>query len=262
MPKFSANLNFLFVEHPFLDRFGACSEAGFRYMEFMFPYEHSPDSLKEKLAQHGLQQVLFNLPAGDWDAGDRGIAVYPDRVEEFRQAVSKAVEYARALGVERINCLVGKRLKDVPYEEQWRVLVDNLRFASSALATEGRLLLVEPINTHDMPEFFLYSTEDGLRLLNEVGASNLKLQYDIYHMQKMEGNLAETLQRNLDHIGHIQIADNPGRHQPGTGEINYNFLLHELDRMGYEGYVGLEYIPTPDTPTSLNWVKELGFTLA
>jgi hydroxypyruvate isomerase len=261
MPRFSANLAFLFGEHPFLDRFVACAEAGFHYVEYMSPYEHDPATLQELLTQHDLKQVLFNLPAGDWDAGDRGIASDPNRVDEFRRSVGQALEYARALEVGRVNCLAGMRIEGVSYEEQWEVIVENLRYAASEFARDNRLLVLEPINTYDMPGFFVSTSDQGFGLLEAVGAANLKLQYDVYHMQKMEGNLTETIRNNLARIGHIQIADNPGRKQPGTGEINYGFLLSELDRLGYEGYVGLEYNPTPDTISSLTWVKELGFEL-
>ena len=261
MPKFSVNLNFLFGEYPFLKRFDACKEAGFQLVEYMFPYEHPAQTLQSLLEQNKLKQVLFNLPAGDWGKGDRGIATDPKRVDEFCKGVDQALGYARVLGVERINCLVGKLIDGVSYEEQWQLLVQNLRYAATKLAEDKRTLLIEPLNTYDLPSFFLSTTQDGLKLLDEVDADNLKLQYDVYHMSKMEGNLTETINSNLQKIGHIQIADNPGRHQPGSGEINYRFLLNELDRMGYDGYVGLEYIPTPDTDSSLNWIKELGFTL-
>ena len=261
MPRFSINLSMLFGERPFLERFAAAREAGFRYVEYMFPYEHPAQSLKDLLEQNDLKQVLFNLPAGDWGAGDRGIAADPNRVDEFRQGIDRVLEYAEVLGVERINCLVGKRVEGVPCEEQWQVLVRNLDYAAERLAREKRMLLVEPINTYDVPGFFLSTSRDALKLLDEVPADNLKLQYDFYHMQKMEGNLTDTIKGNLERIGHIQIADVPGRHQPGTGELNYRFLLDELDRMGYSGFVGLEYIPAPDTVSSLGWVQELGFTL-
>lgn len=256
MPSFAANLTFLFNEHPFLDRFQAARDAGFRYVEYMFPYEHDPAKLKQLLQDNGLEQVLFNLPAGNWAAGDRGIANDPRRVDEFRLGVERAVEYARALGVKRINCLVGKRLDTVPHEVQWQTVVKNLRDAAKRLAEEDRWLLVEPLNSYDIPGFFLTTSRETLRLFDEVGASTLKLQYDVYHMQRMEGHLTATIRDNLARIGHIQIADNPGRHQPGTGEINYRFLLPELDRMGYQGYVGLEYVPEPDTLASLGWLKE------
>jgi len=261
MPKFSVSLSMLFGERPFLERFAACKKAGFNYVEYMFPYDYPPQTLRDHLQQNNLKQVLFNLPAGNWEAGDRGIAADPNRVEQFRQGVDRALEYARVLGVDRINCLVGKRVEGVSNEKLWRVLLQNLKYAATKLADENRMLLVEPVNTYDIPGFFLSTTKDALKLLDEVGAENFKLQCDVYHMQRMEGELTGTIKSNLKSIGHIQIADNPGRHQPGTGEINYRFFLKELDRMGYEGYVGFEYKPAPDTVTSLGWIKELGFTL-
>ena len=257
MPSFAANLTFLFNEHSFLDRFRAARDAGFRYVEYMFPYDHDPATLKRLLEENGLEQVLFNLPAGDWAAGDRGIANNPRRVDEFRHGVDRALEYARVLGVKRINCLVGKQLETVLYEEQWQTLVKNLRDAAKRFAEADRWLLVEPLNSYDIPGFFLTTSRDTLRLFDEVGAANLRLQYDVYHMERMEGHLTATIRANLSRIGHIQIADNPGRHQPGTGEINYRFLLPELDRMGYEGFVGLEYVPEADTLSSLGWLKEM-----
>ena len=261
MPRLSISISMLFGERPFLERFAAAGEAGFKYVEYMFPYEHEAQALKELLEQNGLKQVLFNLPAGDWGAGDRGIAADPNRVDEFRVGVDRALEYAHVLGVERINCLVGRGVDGVSHEEQWQVLVQNLTFAAGRLAQEKRMLLVEPINTYDVPGFFISTSQDALTLLDEVAADNLMLQYDIYHMQKMEGNLTDTIKGNLERIGHIQIADVPGRHQPGTGELNYRFLLAEIDRLGYDGFVGLEYIPEPDTVSSLGWVQELGITL-
>jgi len=261
MPKFSANLNFLFKEYSFLDRFEASKEAGFHYVEYMFPYEYPPETLKSLLDKYELKQVLFNLPAGEWDKGERGIAVDPNKIDTFRKGVEQAVKYARVLDVKLINCLVGKRLEGIPPRDQRDVLIKNLSYASFKLAKEGLTLLVEPLNTYDIPGFFLYNTQDTIRLFKEIGETHIKLQYDVYHMQKMEGNLTETIRDNLTRIGHIQIADNPGRHQPGTGEINYRFLLDELDRMGYKGFVGLEYNPLPDTLSSLSWVKELGFSL-
>jgi hydroxypyruvate isomerase len=259
MPKFSANLSFLFNEHPFLERFKAAAEAGFRSVEYMFPYDYPAEALKGALEENALQQVLFNLPSGDWQAGERGIAAHPGRQEEFREGVARALAYARVLNVARINCLAGKRLDGVTYEEQWRVLVENLRYAASELAAEGRTLLVEAVNTFDIPNAFLHATKEASRLLDEVGAKNLKLQHDVYHMQRMEGNLTETIRSNFDGIGHIQIADVPGRHQPGSGEINYRFLLKVLDEMGYDGFVGLEYVPEPDTTSSFDWMREQGF---
>jgi hydroxypyruvate isomerase len=250
----------LFGEVTFEERFAASKEAGFRYVEYMFPYDYKADDLSSHLEKNDLQQILFNLPAGNWADGERGIAGNTNRIDEFRQGVEEALEYAKTLNVDLINCLVGKQIEGVSQAEQWKVLIENLAYAAEKLAYDNRTLLIEPINTVDMPGFLLSTTQDGLNAINDVRASNLKIQYDVYHMQKMEGNLATTIEANLEHIGHIQIADNPGRHQPGTGEINYKYLLEAIDKMGYQGYVGLEYIPDPDTKTSLGWFETLGFT--
>jgi len=260
MPKFAANLTFLFQEHPFLERFAAAKAAGFRYVEYMFPYPYSPEELQAKLKENDLQQVLYNLPAGNWEGGDRGIAAHPDRVEEFREGVKKALEYAPYLGAKQINVLVGKRIEGRE-EDQYETLLENLEYAADALERAGLTLLLEPINTYDIPGFFINNTKQALDLFSEVRAPNLKLQYDLYHMQRMEGRLTQTLREDLGFISHIQIADVPGRGQPGTGELNYSFLLSELDRIGYQGYVGLEYVPKPDTLGSLGWIKEYGFSL-
>jgi hydroxypyruvate isomerase len=261
MPKFAANLSFLFQDLPFLERFAAALAAGFRYVEYMFPYPYSPQELQAKLKEHKLEQVPFNLPEGNWEAGDRGIAAHPEWVAEFGEGVKKALEYAPYLGAKQINVLAGKQLEGCE-AEQHKVLVENLKYAAKALGDAGLTLLIEPINTYDIPGFLVNTTQQGLGIIAEVGASNLELQYDIYHMQRMEGHITQSLREHLDKIGHIQIADVPGRGQPGTGELNYPFLLAELDRIGYAGYVGLEYVPKPDTLGSLGWVKEYGFSLS
>jgi len=258
MPRFAANLSFLFGEEPFLERFAAARRAGFGAVEYMFPYEEEPDAIRDRLQDAGLEQVLFNLPAGDWDGGDRGTACDPERVEEFRTGVERALEYARVLGVERINCLAGLRREELPLEEQWRVLVENVRFAAEALAAEGRTLLVEQVNTYDVPGFLVPTTSEAVRLLDEVGANNLRLQFDFYHAQKMEGNLCERFDGLRERIAHVQVADNPGRHQPGTGEIDYAYVFEHIDRSGYDGWVGLEYAPEGDTLSSLEWLERYG----
>ena len=261
MPKFCVSLNFLFGEHDFLDRFAACKEAGFDSVEYMFPYEYEIGTLSELLRTNGLKQVLFNLPAGDWQAGERGIAGHPERVDEFRRGVDRAREFARALNVQRINCLAGQAVEGVSLQTQRQVLKENLTYAAEQLADDKILLCVEPVNTFDVPGFLLSRTHEVIELIDEVGAENLRLQIDVYHMQRMEGQLTETIRNHLDRIGHIQIADVPGRHQPGTGEINYRFLLDQLDDAGYEGFVGLEYFPQPDTLSSLQWLEEFNLTL-
>lgn len=245
----------LFTEVPFLDRFALAAQAGFQAVEFLFPYEYAPADIRQRLDQHGLQLVLHNLPAGDWAQGERGIACHPDRTAEFRAGVTLAVEYAQALGVQQLNCLAGKaptHLADVVLRT---TLIDNLRFAARTLQDANIRLLLEPINTFDIPHFYVHRTAQALRLMDEVKADNLFLQYDIYHAQRMEGELAAHLEKHLHRIAHIQLADNPGRHEPGTGEINYDFLLPFLDRLGYSGWVGCEYKPANLTQAGLHWLK-------
>ena len=261
MPKFSANLSMMFQEVPFLERFAASAKAGFKAVEFMFPYEYSIEELQKVLKTTDQKIVLFNLPAGNWAGGDRGIAVDPARIAEFAAGVAKAAEYAKTLGVPQVNCLVGKKLADVPAAEQRRTMIANLRLAADTMAKIGVKLLVEPLNFRDMPGFTLNTTAQVLEVLAEAGHENIFLQYDVYHAQRMEGELAGILRNNLPKIAHIQIADNPGRHQPGTGEINYRWLLEDFDNAGYKGYVGLEYIPAPDSASSLEWISDYGYSL-
>ena len=253
MPKFAANLTMLFTEHAFLDRFGASAAAGFKGVEFLFPYAFEANDIAARLKQHNLELVLHNLPAGNWDAGERGIACHPDRVAEFDRGVTDAIRYAKALGVKQLNCLVGIAPQGVSREQAHATLVVNLRHAATALKTEGIRLLIEPINTYDIPGFFLNGTRQALDLIRETGSDNLFVQYDIYHMQRMEGELANTIRNNLAAIGHVQLADNPGRFEPGTGEINYPYLFALLDNIGYDGWVGCEYKPRAGTVEGLGW---------
>jgi hydroxypyruvate isomerase len=258
MPRFSPNLTMLFGEVSFLERFELAARAGFRYAEFQFP-QASPEEVARALRETGLQLVLFNLPAGDWEAGDRGIAGDPGRREAFRQGVREAAELARLWGCPRLNALAGKRVEGLPEEEQWRCLVDNLRVAARLLESSGVTLLVEAVNPHDVPGFLVTTTRQAERLLAEVGAPNLRVQCDVYHMQRAEGNLVPGLRRLLPHLGHVQIADAPDRHEPGTGEIHYPYVLRQLDAMGYAGFVGLEYRPVGQTEEGLGWVEAMGF---
>ncbi|MFG6157512.1 hydroxypyruvate isomerase [Halomonas sp. 1390] len=254
MAKFAANLSMLFTEVDFLDRFEAAAKAGFKGVEYLFPYDFEAAEIRKRLDDNGLAQVLFNLPAGDWGAGERGIACHPDRVEEFRAGVDRAIAYAKVLGNTQVNCLAGIKPEGVSDDQARQTLVENLRFAAEKLAAEGILLIAEPINTRDIPGFFLNRTAQALALFDEVGSNNLKLQYDIYHMQIMEGDLAPTIEANLARIAHVQLADNPGRHEPGTGEINYPFLFAHLDRLGYDGWIGCEYKPKAGTQEGLGWL--------
>ena len=257
MPKFAANLTMLFNELPFLDRFEAAAKADFKAVEFLFPYAWPAQEIKQRLDAHGLTLVLHNLPAGNWEAGERGIACHPDRVEEFRAGVATAISYAKALGVSQLNCLAGKAPADVSQTLLRETLVANLRFAAAELKQAGLRLLIEPINTFDIPGFYLTGTAQAVALLDEVGADNAFVQYDIYHAQRMEGELAATMQKQLARIGHIQLADNPGRNEPGTGEINYPFLFAHLDRIGYDGWIGCEYKPATTTQAGLGWRQAL-----
>ena len=230
-------------------------------MEYLFPYAFSASDLKAQLQNNHLQQVLFNLPAGEWSLGERGIAANPGRINEFKDGVALAMEYAQTLGVHQVNCLAGKRLPQYSKDEQWLVLVDNLRFAATALQTMNMRLVIEPINHYDMPDFIINRTEQAVQLIEAVARPNLFIQYDVYHAQREEGEIISTLRKHIEKIGHIQIADNPGRHQPGTGELYYPAIFKAIDELGYQGYLGLEYIPAGDTLASLNWVSDFGYTL-
>ncbi len=255
MPRFAANLTTMFNEVEFRDRFAAAAAAGFKAVEYLFPYAHDKDELAERLRGHDLVQAMHNLPAGDWDAGDRGMACHPDRVGEFRESVGQALDFAAALGCARLNCLAGIAPAGAAPERLRETFVANLKYAAGVLAEAGITLLTEPINTRDVPGFYLSRTDQALAIIDDVGAPNLALQYDVYHMQIMEGDLAPTIERHLDRIGHIQISDTPGRNEPGTGEINYPFLFDHLDRLGYEGWIGCEYKPRAGTVEGLAWVK-------
>jgi len=253
MPKLAANLTMLYNEVDFLDRFDAAAESGFAGVEYLFPYAYPKEQIAERLARHRLTQVLHNLPAGDWAAGERGVACDPNRVGEFQDGVAKAIEYATALGCVQVNCLAGIAPKGIDFQTVRATFVANLRFAADKLGAAGIKLLIEPINTFDIPGFFLSGTRQALDIIRDVGSSNLFLQYDVYHMQRMEGELANTIKTHLPQIAHVQIADNPGRNEPGTGEINYRFLFGFLDSIGYTGWIGCEYKPKGTTVAGLGW---------
>ena len=256
MPRFAANLSMLFTEVPLLERFERAARAGFSCVELQFPYEQPAAAIRDCLLANRLQMVLHNLPAGDWDAGERGIACLPDRVDEFRAGVSKAIEYAKMLGAPQLNCLAGKAPAGVDAGTLRRTLVANLRFAAAELDQAGLKLLIEPINNYDIPGFWLNRTDLAISVLDEVGAANAFVQYDIYHAQRYEGELAATMTKHLARIGHIQVADNPGRNEPGTGEINFGFLFRHLDRIGYSGWIGAEYKPAGNTEAGLAWMTQ------
>lgn len=256
MPRFAANLSMLFTEVPFLERFAKAREAGFTGVEYLFPYDWPAEQLAVELEAHGLAQVLFNLPPGDWAGGERGIACLPGREEEFRAGVEQAIDYARALGCRQVNCLAGLQPDGLDGLTARETLVANVRYAAARLAREGITLCLEAINSRvDMPGFLLDTSDKVMMVIDEVAASNVRLQYDIYHMQIMEGDLLRSIERLLPWIGHIQFADNPGRHEPGTGEIQFANVFAALDRLGYAGWVSAEYRPAGGTQASLGWLQ-------
>ena len=255
MVKLAANLTMLWNEIDFLDRFGAAAKAGFTGVEYLFPYAYAKEQLAERLHEYDLKQILHNLPAGDWAKGERGIACLPDRVGEFEDGVGRAIDYAKTLGCPQVNCLAGIAPKNVTPEKLRETFVANLRFAADKLKAAGIRLLIEAINTRDIPGFYLNRTQQAVDIIEEVGSDNLWVQYDIYHMQIMEGDLAPTIERHFKRIAHLQLADNPGRNEPGTGEINYPFLFGFVDRLGYNGWIGCEYKPKTTTLEGLGWIK-------
>lgn len=256
MSKFSANLTMMFNEVDFLERFGKAAQNGFSAIEYMFPYPWPAEQLAELLEKNNQHQVLFNLPVDEWADGVRGIACLPGRQQEFQENVERAIGYAKVLKCPLLNCLTGLTPTDEDPEKVQETLVGNLRFAADALAKENITLLVEALNSRDVPGFHLVGSQESLDLIDAVGHDNIKFQYDIYHMQRMEGELINTVTAIMDRIGHIQLADNPGRHEPGTGEINYTNLFEAIDKAGYEGWIGCEYIPAGDTEAGLGWIKQ------
>jgi hydroxypyruvate isomerase len=256
MPKFCANLTLLFNELPFLERFAAAAKAGFTGVEYLFPYEFDKQALSQALQINKLTQVLHNLPAGQWAEGERGIACLPERISEFKAGVSTAIAYANALGCTQVNCLAGIRPNTLDPATARQTLINNLRYAAPLLKAAGIKLLIEPINTRDIPGFFLTNTLQAIEIIKEVESDNLFLQYDIYHMQIMEGDLAPTIARHLAYIPHMQMADTPGRHEPGTGEINYDWLFQHIDALGYQGWIGCEYKPKSTTIEGLGWLRK------
>lgn len=258
MPKFAANLTMLFTEHPVIERFAAARSFGFQAVEFLFPYNHDSDEIERALREQGQQMILFDLPVGDFAAGDRGLANDPARREEFEQGAVMTAELAQRYGTPLLNCLVGKELPNVSLAEQRRAMVENLRFAAGETAKRGVRLLVEPLNTIETPGFMVGTTREGIDLIEEVGHDNLWLQLDLYHEQRMAGNLVATLNEHIERIAHIQVADSPHRHQPGSGEINYRYVIDEIDQSGYDGWVALEFVPSPDTASALADMRDQG----
>jgi hydroxypyruvate isomerase len=251
--RFAANLATLFGEVVFFERFARAREAGFEGVEFPFPYADPKERLAELLQEHGLEQVLMHLPPGDWERGDRGIACLPERRGEFRDGIGLAIEYASALGCRRVSCLAGIP-RGISADVASDTFVDNLRFAAAALAKSGIQLLIEPLNTRDVPRFFLSQSAQALAIIDATSSNNVWLQYDVYHMQVMQGYLVEDIRRCFPKIAHFEVADNPGRHEPGTGEIDYPFVLRQIEQLGYTGWIGCEYQPLGTTRDALAWL--------
>jgi 2-dehydrotetronate isomerase len=261
MPRFAANLSMMYTEHAFLDRFAAAAADGFRAVEFLFPYEHAPSEIAQRLQAHGLTQALFNLPPGDWAGGERGLAALPGREAEFAASVQLALMYAQATGCRRLHVMAGMTPAGADREAMRRTYVANLRHAAEQFAPHGITALIEPINTRDMPGYFLNFQQQAHDIVAEVGAPNLKVQMDLYHCQIVEGDLAKKVEAYLPtgRVGHFQIAGVPERHEPDVGELNYPYLFALLDRLGYDGAIGCEYRPRDSGPggttAGLGWLQ-------
>ncbi|MDH4018848.1 MAG: hydroxypyruvate isomerase family protein [Xanthomonadales bacterium] len=258
MPKFAANLSMLFTEYDFLDRFSAAADAGFTGVEYLFPYAYEAEELRSALDSNGLSQVLFNLPPGDWDAGERGLAALPGREVEFRKSVSTAIRYAEVLDCPRLHAMAGLKPESADADACFETYISNLRYAAKELATVGKTLLVEPINPRDIPGFFLNHQEVAREVIKRVDEPNLKVQFDVYHCQIVQGDLTRSLEAQFPHIGHIQIAGVPDRHEPDIGEVNFPWLFDKLDDLGYEGWIGCEYRPRGNTLEGLSWGRQWG----
>ncbi|MBF6991282.1 MULTISPECIES: 2-oxo-tetronate isomerase [Cupriavidus] len=255
MPRFAANLSMMYNEHAFLDRFAAAAADGFQAVEYLFPYEHPAAELRARLDANGLTQALFNAPPGDWAAGERGLASLPGREAEFRDAVGRALEYAGVIGNDRVHVMAGLVPADADRARYRATYLENVAFAAKAAAAQGVTIVLEPINTRDMPGYFLNRQDDAQAICKEVGAANLKVQFDCYHCQIVEGDIAMKLRRDMAGIGHIQIAGVPERHEPDLGELNYPYLFDLIDSLGYKGWIGCEYRPRAGTSEGLGWLK-------
>lgn len=255
VPRFAANLSLMFTEVPFLERFAAAAAAGFEGVEFLFPYDHAPQEIAGRLAASNLVNVLFNLPPGDWTAGERGLASLPGREDEFRSSLARALHYAHVLGTRRLHCMAGVLPEGADRPRHRATYVANLKHAAAAAAEQGITLLIEPINPRDMPGYFLTTQAEAHALREEIGSPALKVQMDLYHAQIVEGDIANKMRRYLPHIGHIQVAGVPERHEPDTGELNYPYLFGLLDQLGYDGWVGCEYRPARGTLAGLGWLQ-------
>lgn len=257
MPKFAANLTMMFNEVPFMERFGAAAKAEFKAVEFLFPYDFPADDIAQQLKANELENVLFNMPPGDWNAGERGMASLPGREAEFREGLAKAISYAKVLGTPRLHMMAGLLPEGADRAQRRKTYVENLRHACVEAAKAGITVLIEPINTRDIPGYFLNTQAEAHTIREEIGAPNLKVQMDFYHVQIVEGDIEMKVRRYLPHIGHIQIASVPKRNEPDTGEVNYAYLFRLLDELGYDGWLGCEYRPAKGTVEGLGWMKAL-----
>ncbi len=254
MPRFAANLTMMYNEQAFLDRFAAAAKDGFKAVEFLFPYDFRADEIKARLDASGLAQALFNAPPGDWAGGERGIASLPGREDEFRRSIDTALHYTRVIGNRKLHVMAGLIGAGQQRAQHREVYLNNLAYAAQAAQADGVTVVIEPINTRDMPGFFLTRQDEAQAICAEVGAPNLKVQFDCYHCQIVEGDLAVKLRRDMAGIGHIQIAGVPERHEPDTGELNYPYLFDLIDSLGYGGYIGCEYRPRAGTSAGLGWL--------
>ncbi|WP_321868807.1 2-oxo-tetronate isomerase [Paraburkholderia tropica] len=255
MPRFAANLTMMYNEHAFLDRFAAAAHDGFDAVEYLFPYDHPAAEVKAQLEENGLAQALFNAPPGDWAAGERGLAALPGREDEFRRGIDKALDYARVLGNRKLHVMAGIVASEDTRAQQRELYLKHLDYAAQAARGEGITILIEPINTRDMPGYLLNRQDDAHAICAEIGAANLQVQFDCYHCQIMEGDLAVKLKRDIARIGHIQVAGVPERHEPDSGEINYPWLFSLIDELGYTGWIGCEYWPRAKASDGLGWIR-------
>jgi 2-dehydrotetronate isomerase len=257
MPRFAANLTMMYNEHPFLERFAAAARDGFRGVEFLFPYEHAAADIRSRLDAEGLTQALFNAPAGDFARGERGLASLPGREDEFRRSIDVALEYARVIGNTRLHVMAGLIGEGDDRARHRATYVKNLAHAASLAAAAGLIVVIEPINTRDIPGFFLNRQDEAHAVCEEVGAANLQVQMDLYHCQIVEGDLATRIRRYIARVGHMQIAGVPERHEPDVGEVNYPYLFGVIDELGYDGWIGCEYRPRGATSDGLGWMRRL-----
>ena len=258
MPQFAANLSMMFTEYEFTKRFAAAAAQGFKQVEYLFPYEYKAEVLAEKLRQYGLSQALFNLPAGNWAAGERGMACIPGREQEFAASVDTALVYAEALGCKTLHAMAGNRPTGVEEARIQATYLANIELAGRKLAEKGIVLCLEPINRYSMPQFFLRTQAQAVEVIEKLALPNIKLQFDFFHCQMQEGNVANTLRQFFPHVHHCQLAGVPDRHEPDQGELNYDYLFELLDKLGYTGLIGCEYNPAGKTEDGLGWIRRYG----